>query len=186
MSVHKLKQCQSCLSSLYCTCGYSMSVVCILTLCHAFSCTGISCTVYMYSNYHAMIVSWQHNFTLLSNEKLIWGQCGIVLPGDNQGMAVALHVHYTWYTWHSTIWHTIGTCTSHFPLFLQVTLPVAITPRYGHSAVVFDSGASSRVVVLFGGNKTGFSSGIISETTLLLLGECTIICYWSVHTGFML
>ena len=67
--------------------------------------------------------------------------------------------------------YTIGTCTSHPPLFLQVTLPVAITPRRGHSAVVFGSGASFRVVVLFGGQNL---SDYLSETTLLLLGECTI------------
>ena len=67
---------------------------------------------------------------------------------------------------------TIGTCTSHPPLFLQVTLPVAITPRWGHSAVVFGSGASFRIVVLFGGLNSSHIK--ISETILLLLGECTI------------
>ena len=51
---------------------------------------------------------------------------------------------------------------------------VAITPRYSHSAVVFGSGASFRVVVLFGGNETALLSGITSETTLLLLREFTI------------
>ena len=63
------------------------------------------------------------------------------------------------------------TCTFLPPLFLQVTLPVAITPRCGHSAVVFGTGPSFRVVVLFGGET---SSGYLSETTLLLLGEYTI------------
>lgn len=57
--------------------------------------------------------------------------------------------------------------------FLQVALPVQITPRYGHSAVVFGSGPSFRVVVLFGG-KRSVVGDIISETTLLLLGECKL------------
>ena len=67
--------------------------------------------------------------------------------------------------------YTIGTCTFHPPLLLQVTLPVAITPRGGHSAVVFGSGASFRIVVLFGGQNM---LGYLSETALLMLGECTI------------
>ena len=66
----------------------------------------------------------------------------------------------------------MDTCASHPPLFLQVTLPVAITPRYGHSAVVFGSGANFRFVVLCGGVNSSYAE--ISETTLLLLGECTI------------
>ena len=54
-------------------------------------------------------------------------------------------------------------------LFLQVTLPVAITPRWGHSAVVFGSGASFRVVVLFGGRKS-WLGGEISEQRGTLTG----------------
>jgi len=54
------------------------------------------------------------------------------------------------------------------PLLVQVTLPVAITPRKWHSAVVFGDGPTFRVVVLFGGNN---SSHDLSETTLLLLGS---------------
>ena len=57
--------------------------------------------------------------------------------------------------------------------FLQVTLPVAITPRRGHSAVAFICGPSFRVVLLFGGSTSGFVGGVISETTLLFWGECT-------------
>ena len=56
-------------------------------------------------------------------------------------------------------------------MFLQVTLPVAITPREGHSAVVIGSGPSFRVVVLFGGNNS--SEEVISETNLLWISEYT-------------
>ena len=70
------------------------------------------------------------------------------------------------------IYYTLMYISSSIKLFLQVTLPVAITPRYGHSAVVFGSGASFRVVVLFGGYY--YPPGYLSKTTLLLLGECTI------------
>jgi len=82
-------------------------------------------------------------------------------------------IWYTWHTWHSVSaynWHTTATSsTSHPPFFLQVSLPVAITSRCGHSAVVFGNGASFRVMVLFGGYN--YQSGYLSETTLLLLGE---------------
>ena len=64
------------------------------------------------------------------------------------------------------------TCISHHPLFWQVTLPVAITPRYSHFAIVFGSGQGFRVVILFGGRNSSYDA--ISGTTLLLLGECTI------------
>lgn len=59
---------------------------------------------------------------------------------------------------------------SHPPLFLQIKLPVTITPRWRHSAVVFGSGQGFIVVVLSGGYSKG---RCISQTTLLLLGECT-------------
>ena len=49
-------------------------------------------------------------------------------------------------------------------IILQVTLPAKITPRYGHSAIVFGLG-DLRVVVLFGGDFIN----VISETTLLLM-----------------
>ena len=54
------------------------------------------------------------------------------------------------------------------PLYLQLSLPVAITPRWGHSATVFSCGTSFRVVVFFGGVKP--SEDELSETTLLFLG----------------
>ena len=65
-------------------------------------------------------------------------------------------------------------------IFLQVALPVQITPRYGHSAVVFGNGPSFRVVVLFGG-KRSVVGDIISETTLLLLGECKYVLLICLH-----
>ena len=58
-------------------------------------------------------------------------------------------------------------------ILMQITLPVQITARYGHSAVVFGSGASFRVVVLFGG-RVSVVGIVTAETTLLLLGEWTI------------
>ena len=58
-------------------------------------------------------------------------------------------------------------CSSHI-LFHQSTMPVAITPRWAHTAVAFGSGPSFRVVVLFGGSD---GARWLSETTLLLLGE---------------
>ena len=70
-------------------------------------------------------------------------------------------------------------CTC-FPIFPQVSLPTNITGRYGHSAVVFGTGPDFRVVILFGGRTTGYTSATtftvfvgseISETTLLLLCE---------------
>ena len=63
-------------------------------------------------------------------------------------------------------------CCCEFPLLLQVTLPIAIIPRYRHTAVAFGIGSRFRVVVLFGGANTSHDS--ISETTLLLLGECAM------------
>ena len=42
-----------------------------------------------------------------------------------------------------------------------------MSPRAGHSAVMFGSGPDFRLVVLFGGQHGGH----LSETTLLLLGE---------------
>ena len=68
-------------------------------------------------------------------------------------------------------------CVSLPSLFLQLTLPEAITATGGHSAVVFGSGLSFRVVVLFGGSETGYYEDVISDTTLLFLGECTIPTY---------
>ena len=59
-----------------------------------------------------------------------------------------------------------------FPLLLQVTLPVSITPRYNHSAVAFGIGPNFKVVVVFGGAICSHEP--ISETTLLLLGECIL------------
>lgn len=53
-------------------------------------------------------------------------------------------------------------------IFCQSTMPVAITPRWAHTAVAFGSGPSFRVVVLFGGSD---GTRWLSETTLLLLGE---------------
>ena len=50
---------------------------------------------------------------------------------------------------------------------MQVTLPDAIRPRFGHSAVMFESGEDFRVVVLFG----GLHEGHLTETTLLLFGK---------------
>jgi len=58
------------------------------------------------------------------------------------------------------------------PLLLQVTLPVAITPRRRHSAVVFGYGPTFKVVVLFGGDDSSYN--LKTETTLLLLGEYTL------------
>jgi len=56
---------------------------------------------------------------------------------------------------------------------LQITLPAAITPRYGHSALVFDCGPSFRVVVLFGGANTTIRA--MSETTLLFLVKSMLL-----------
>ena len=58
--------------------------------------------------------------------------------------------------------------SSSISLFLQVSLPVDITQRRGHSAIVFGCEPSFRVVVLFGGYD---GVTYFSETTLLLLGE---------------
>lgn len=55
-------------------------------------------------------------------------------------------------------------------LSLKLTLPEVISPRVGHSAVVFGEKEGSTVVVLFGGNR-GYS---LSETMLLFLGESNI------------
>ena len=63
----------------------------------------------------------------------------------------------------------------HPSLLLQVTLPVQIQPRLGHSAVVFGYKPGFRVVVLFGGNR-GCN---LSQTTLLLLGESINICSYA-------
>ena len=51
-------------------------------------------------------------------------------------------------------------------IILQATLPAEITPRRGHSAVLFGVG-QYKVVVLFGGMNNDYV--YISETTLLLL-----------------
>ena len=56
----------------------------------------------------------------------------------------------------------------HFPLFLQVPLPVLIRRRHNHSAVAFGDGSTFTVVVSFGGYG---EDSCLSETTLLLLGE---------------
>ena len=53
-------------------------------------------------------------------------------------------------------------------------MPEAITVRRSHSADVFGCGPNFRVVVLFGGGKSNRSGDELSETTFLLLGECTI------------
>ena len=76
-------------------------------------------------------------------------------------------------------------CNSHAsssqpPLLVQITLPVAITARRDHCAVVFGYGMSFRVVVMFGGFKLkGYPApnrgGYLSETTLLMLGEWFIL-----------
>lgn len=54
-------------------------------------------------------------------------------------------------------------------VILQISLPAEITPRQGHSAVIFGSGPDFKLIVLFGGNETVYLSGVISQTTLLLL-----------------
>ena len=84
----------------------------------------------------------------------------------------------------------ISTCTCMLypcPFPVQVTLPKSMTPRRNHSAVVFGSGPSFRIVVFFGGYKLGGLNfifgigGFLSETTLLLLGECATSLWHSVH-----
>ena len=77
-----------------------------------------------------------------------------------------------WYGWYTTETLWLHLYTSLLPLFLQVTLPVPIAPRWGHSTVVFGSGPGFRVVVLFGGRSSSLEE--VSETTLLLLGKCAI------------
>ena len=57
----------------------------------------------------------------------------------------------------------------HFSFSLQLSLPTEITVRYGHSAVQFGTGPDFRLVIFFGGSKTGYVGIEISETTLLLL-----------------
>ena len=54
------------------------------------------------------------------------------------------------------------------PLLLQLSLPVAIKSRYGHSAIVFGYEPTFRVAVFFGG-KESLSSGELFKTTLLLM-----------------
>ena len=57
-------------------------------------------------------------------------------------------------------------------IILQVTLPTAITKRYGHSAVIFGIGPNFRVIVLFGGRTSSVHPlPVISETTLLLMSK---------------
>ena len=78
-----------------------------------------------------------------------------------------VHVHvcisYLW-----TCIHFLGCSTVNcFPIILQVNLPTKITPRFGHSAIVFGVGEYFKVVVLFGGESNYYDC--ISETTLLLL-----------------
>ena len=67
---------------LYVVCGYML----------------LHCAMYF------MYIKWD---TQEHIQTLIWGQCGIVLPGDNHGMAVAVHVHWTWYTWNT--WPSVRT-----------------------------------------------------------------------------
>lgn len=52
--------------------------------------------------------------------------------------------------------------TLEMSIIVQVTMPAKITPRQGHSAVVFGVG-QYKVVVLFGGLNSGYD--YISETT---------------------
>ena len=57
---------------------------------------------------------------------------------------------------------------------LQVTVPVALKPRSGHSAVIFGSGPKVKIIVLFGGL---YNKLYLTDTTLLLLGKYTVYIY---------
>ena len=53
-------------------------------------------------------------------------------------------------------------------------MPGSITPRHGHSAVVFESGSRLRVVVLFGGKQPSRLLGKGKKYTIcpLYIGFC--------------
>ena len=76
-----------------------------------------------------------------------------------------MHVHNTNYI--------LNCINYHFLFTLQLSLPTAITERYGHTAVLFGTGVDFRVAVLFGGTDKSYND--ISETTLLLLCKSSFI-----------
>ena len=70
--------------------------------------------------------------------------------------------------------HTTDIVQPYLALLLQITPSELITPREGHSAVVFGSKPDFRVVVLYGGSMSWSSREVMSKTTLLLLGKYAI------------
>lgn len=59
---------------------------------------------------------------------------------------------------------------------LQVPLPGSITPRHGHSAVVFENGFRFRIVVLFGGKQPSRLLGEGKNTQQILLCIYRFLC----------